>query len=312
MKRFTSLTPGFTGVFTAGVLLLGLAGCATNDQPGALQEARNMYDQASKDEKVSQHASVALFEAEKALNRATSAWENDEDEELVDHYAYVAQRRVQIAQAEAQQRSAQREVTALGSEREKLLVSLREAEAQRARSEAEAAKSELQRLEESMAKLQADTRQTDRGTVVTLGDVLFPTNQSVLQPGAQRNLTPLAEFLKQYPDRKVVIEGHTDAVGDTAYNEALSEKRADAVKTFLITQGVEPTRIEARGLGETFPVASNDTNSGRQQNRRVDIVIANSGQDGQSTGSAASPTAAPAQMGTMGTTPPPATALPPQ
>lgn len=300
MKRLTSSVQGFTGVFTAGVLLLGLAGCATNDQPGALQNARNMYDQAAKNEQVSRHASVALFEAEKAVNRATDAWENDEDEAVVDHYAYLAQKRVQIAEAEAQQRGAQQQIAALGTEREKLLVSLREAEAQRARSEAEAAKSELQRLEESMAKLQANTRQTDRGTVVTLGDVLFPINEAVLQPGAQRNLIPLASFLKQYPDRHVVIEGHTDAMGDPAYNEALSEKRADAVKTFLITQGVEPTRIQARGLGETYPVASNDTNSGRQQNRRVDIVIANVEDGGQNT----APASSPAEGGALGTSAP--------
>lgn len=295
MNGFHKLTQGWSGFLTAAALVAGLAGCATTEQPGALQDARNKYEQASKNEQVSRHASVALFEAEKALNRATEAWDNDEDEEVVDHLAYIAQQRVEIAQAEAQQRSAQQEIAALGEQREKVLISLREAEAQQARGEAEAARQELQRLEQSLSKLQADTKQTDRGTVVTLGDVLFPTNQAVLQPGAQRNLVPLAQFLKEYPNRKVVIEGHTDAVGDPAYNEALSEKRADAVKTFLITQGVDPGRIQARGLGETFPVASNDTNSGRQQNRRVDIVIANT-ETGAESGETS--TAVPPPMGT--------------
>lgn len=305
MKPFISRTHGLKGAVTAALVIFGLAGCATNDQPGALQDARNRYEQAKQNEQVSRHASVALFEAEKALNRATEAWDNDEDDELVDHLAYIAQQRVQIAESEAQQRSAQKEVASLGAQREKVLISLREAEAQQARSEAEAARNELQRLEESLSKLQANTRQTDRGTVITLGDVLFPINKADLQPGAQRNLMPLAEFLKQYPERSVVIEGHTDALGETSYNEALSEKRADAVKTFLITQGVDPGRIQARGLGETFPVATNDTNTGRQQNRRVDIVIANAeagSQSSDATGAtpAATPGSAPAQPGSAG------------
>jgi len=309
MKGLQKLTHGFSGSFIAVIFTLSLASCATTEQPGALQDARNKYEQAKKDERVNQHASVALFEAEKALNRATDAWENDEDEEVVDHLAYIAQQRVEIAQAEAQQRSAQQEVVALGEQREKILISLREAEAQKARGEAEAAKQELQRLEASLSQLQANTKQTARGTVVTLGDVLFPTNQAVLQPGAQRNLIPLAQFLKEYPERQVVIEGHTDAVGDSTYNEQLSEKRADAVKTFLITQGVDPGRIQARGLGENFPVASNDTSSGRQQNRRVDIVIANTEEGGQSTENPATAPMTPGQTGTQaqptpGQTPP--------
>lgn len=297
MKALYKLTQRFNSSLVTMTLVLALAGCATTEEPGALKDARTKYDQAKQDEQVNKHAAVALFEAEKAVNRAADAWENDEDEEVVDHLAYVAQQRVEIAQAEAQQRSAQQEVMALGEQREKVLISLREAEAQQARGEAEAARQELQRLEQSLAALQADTKQTPRGTVVTLGDVLFPTNQSVLQPGAQRNLVPLAQFLKEYPDRQVVIEGHTDAVGDAGYNDQLSERRADAVKTFLITQGVDPNRVQARGLGENFPVASNDTSSGRQQNRRVDIVIANVEQGAQSSERPAAAPATPGQTG---------------
>lgn len=294
MNTRHSLIQRFSGSLIAAALVVSLTSCATTEEPGALKDARTKYEQAKQDERVNKHASVALFEAEKAMNRAADAWENDEDEEVVDHLAYVAQQRVEIAQAEAQQRSAQQEVMALGEQREKILISLREAETQQARGEAESARQELQRLEQSLAALQADTKQTPRGTVVTLGDVLFPTDQSVLQPGAQRNLVPLAQFLKEYPERQVVIEGHTDAVGDANYNEQLSERRADAVKTFLITQGVDPNRVQARGLGENFPVASNDTSSGRQQNRRVDIVIANVEQGAQST---QSPAAAPSTAG---------------
>ena len=94
-----------------------------------------------------------------------------------------------------------------------------------------------------------------------------------MKAGAQRNLEPLALFLRQNPGRNVIIEGHTDSVGSNAYNEQLSFARAEAVRSFLIQQGIDPNRITARGLGEAFPVATNETAAGRQQNRRVDVII---------------------------------------
>jgi outer membrane protein OmpA-like peptidoglycan-associated protein len=116
---------------------------------------------------------------------------------------------------------------------------------------------------------------TDRGLVVTLGDVLFMTGRADLQPGAVGNLGRLVTFLNKYPGRTVAIEGYTDSVGSEDYNQRLSERRADSVKSYLIGQGIGSTRLSASGKGESDPVAANDSASGRQQNRRVEVVISN-------------------------------------
>jgi outer membrane protein OmpA-like peptidoglycan-associated protein len=96
-----------------------------------------------------------------------------------------------------------------------------------------------------------------------------------LKPGATRSLTNVAQFLRENPERQITIEGYTDNVGSDAYNRELSQRRADSVRDFLVQSGISADRITARGLGEEYPVASNDTQAGRQQNRRVQIIIIN-------------------------------------
>jgi outer membrane protein OmpA-like peptidoglycan-associated protein len=120
-----------------------------------------------------------------------------------------------------------------------------------------------------------NARETERGLVVTLGDVLFETARADLKGGAAGNLGKLAAFLVKYPDRNVVIEGHTDNVGGEDYNLGLSQRRAESVRSFLVTHGVSANRISASGKGEGSPVSDNDTATGRQQNRRVEVIIAN-------------------------------------
>ena len=117
-------------------------------------------------------------------------------------------------------------------------------------------------------------KQTDRGMVLTLGDVLFATGQANLQPGAMRVVDQLGTFMGKYPDARITVEGHTDSMGSDSYNLDLSQRRADAVRAAVTSRGVDGTRIIARGLGESLPVASNDHAAGRQQNRRVEIIFA--------------------------------------
>ncbi len=117
-------------------------------------------------------------------------------------------------------------------------------------------------------------RETDRGLVVTLGDVLFATGQSAIQGGNTSNLDKLAVFLNRYSNRTVAIEGHTDNVGNNASNLSLSQNRADAVRSYLVANGVAMNRFVSTGMGETAPVASNESDTGRQQNRRVEVIIA--------------------------------------
>jgi len=120
-------------------------------------------------------------------------------------------------------------------------------------------------------------RETSRGIELTLSDVYFEFDRADLRPSAAQDLTALAAFLRENPGRAIVIEGHTDSVGSETYNLDLSRRRAAAVQSFLVAQGVDPTRISARGFGKSYPVASNDSESGRQQNRRVDMLVLNPG-----------------------------------
>jgi outer membrane protein OmpA-like peptidoglycan-associated protein len=147
------------------------------------------------------------------------------------------------------------------------------AEAAASREEAEAARRQAAELERQVAELNA--RETERGLLITLGDVLFETGRADLKGGATNNLARLATFLNEYDDRQVIIEGHTDNVGADDYNQQLSQRRAEAVKSFLQAHGIAASRISASGKGESQPVSSNDSSTGRQQNRRVEVIISN-------------------------------------
>ncbi len=131
---------------------------------------------------------------------------------------------------------------------------------------------------EQAARLQAEVDQlkakpTPRGLVLTLGDVLFDTGKAQLNPGAARKLDQLAQFLTEHPERRVQIDGFTDSVGSESYNQTLSQERADAVKSALITRGIDASRVGTQGYGKGFPVADNADSGGRQLNRRVEVVI---------------------------------------
>jgi outer membrane protein OmpA-like peptidoglycan-associated protein len=133
------------------------------------------------------------------------------------------------------------------------------------------ASQEAANLQAELQKLKAT--QTNRGIVLTLGDVLFDSGRSELNPGAATKMDQLAEFLKEHPDRRVEIDGYTDSVGPDAYNEQLSQRRADAVKAALVSRGIDPSRVNTQGYGKAYPVASNSDSGGRQLNRRVEVVI---------------------------------------
>lgn len=129
-----------------------------------------------------------------------------------------------------------------------------------------------QNLERSLANLGA--RESDRGFVLTLSDIQFQRDESELSAETMRKLYPLATLLKDKSGRSILIEGYTDSTGDDSYNQKLSERRASAVRDFLVSLGIDPQRINVYGYGEAHPIASNDTDSGRRENRRVEIVVA--------------------------------------
>jgi outer membrane protein OmpA-like peptidoglycan-associated protein len=138
---------------------------------------------------------------------------------------------------------------------------------------AAAARTQQLELERQIALLQART--TERGIVLTLGDVLFASGSEQLKPGAIGNLDRLVSFMEMYADRSATIEGHTDSVGEDGYNQGLSQRRADSVKAYLTGKGVPMLRLSSIGKGEAFPVAGNESAGGRQQNRRVEVIIGN-------------------------------------
>jgi outer membrane protein OmpA-like peptidoglycan-associated protein len=129
--------------------------------------------------------------------------------------------------------------------------------------------SEAQKLDAA----RSETRDADGSLVLTLGDVVFDAGKASLQPSATTAIDRLAQLLGVYPERSVRIEGHTDSLGDDAANQQLSERRAAAVRDALLARGIAAARVEAVGYGETRPIADNRTESGRQKNRRIDIVL---------------------------------------
>ena len=273
-------------VLTLALVPLLVAGCGGPPRANsALTEARQAYNRASNDTSVSTNAPVALQEAQEALRHAISMWEEKKGVDDVNHYAYLAHQRIRIAEETAKLNAAQKEVEMVRNERQQVVLEARAAEAERAlriaeaervaadaaRAAAEAALARAQQLAAQVDDLQAEL--TKRGLVLTLGDVLFDTGLATLKPGAERTTRALVTFLNENPGRNVLIEGFTDSVGSDESNMGLSQRRADAVRTSLVGQGIASTRIRTRGYGESYPVASNDNAAGRQQNRRVEIVI---------------------------------------
>lgn len=257
------------GLLVVGSLLGG--GCTPGSPPVALEQARTAYTQAEQTPAVVTNAPVPLQEANQALRRAERVWDDDHDTEEVQHLATLASQRVDIARAEAEKKVAEAQIQQATEERDRVLLAARTRTAQQAQQQAQEATSQVRQLQQELAALQA--KQTDRGLVLTLGDVLFETGKAELRPGALRNLYPLVTFLQKYPERRVVIEGHTDSVGSDTYNLDLSQRRAEAVRDFLLQNGVNAAQMSTQGYGKASPIASNGTAAGRQQNRRVELII---------------------------------------
>jgi outer membrane protein OmpA-like peptidoglycan-associated protein len=158
---------------------------------------------------------------------------------------------------------------ALEAEKAKLAA----AEAERARQQAEADKENLRRRLLQQLNMILETRDTARGLIVNMSDVLFDSGKHTLRPGAREKLAKVAGILLAHPGLRLEVEGHTDSVGSEAYNQRLSELRAQAVRDYLISQGISPANITARGFGETMPIADNRTAAGRQMNRRVELIV---------------------------------------
>lgn len=300
-------TPQFSGrlIAIAAAALIMTACSAPMVKPEGADNARTKLTQLQSDSQLASRAPVEIKDAEQAVRAAE---EPRDDDDRARHLVLIADRKVDTAAAIAQSRLLEDQRKTLSEQRETARLDSRTREADRARGDAASARgdaasarsdaslaradaemarnqTDIARMETEAAQLKADDLQkqltelnaktTERGLVVTLGDVLFSSGKAELRGGTPSNLAKLAAFLNQYPDRSVIIEGHTDSVGAEEYNRDLSERRAASVKAYLVGQGVASSRVTSTGLGEGSPVAGNESATGRQQNRRVEVIIAN-------------------------------------
>jgi outer membrane protein OmpA-like peptidoglycan-associated protein len=278
-------------------LTLALCACASAPQPNAaLESAHAAVRAAETDPNVGKYAALDLDAAQKALAIADNAALHHNDAEIAQP-AYLAAQNARLAQMHAAAKADDAKVAAGQAERDQIVLATRNREVRNEKMATNAALGQRDqatetatRATEEAARLQAEVNQlkatpTPRGLVLTLGDVLFDTGRAELNPGAGRKLDQLAQFLNEHKDRRVQIDGFTDSVGTDSYNEDLSRRRADAVKSALMFRGVDSPRIATQGYGKAYPVANNSDSGGRQLNRRVEVVI------GEDNGTAISPRA---------------------
>ena len=289
------------------IALALLGGCATRVPPAALRNAEAIY-RTLVAEGAESRVEGSMLRTRSALEDAREAYDGNRDERYTDGLAQVAHtyalaaqtdferariaattdsltrlrlsRLVELTAAQReemmrQQRLSQAEIDSL---RQRNLLVSQEADSLRRAAEAASA-----RLNDALTQLRTlvaeitNLRETSRGLVISLSDILFETGKATLKPGAVQNITRIAAVLNQYPDYQISVEGHTDSRGTDAYNQKLSDDRARAVADALVSAGVSPGRISSKGFGETQPVATNSTAAGMQQNRRVEVIVLGAG-----------------------------------
>jgi outer membrane protein OmpA-like peptidoglycan-associated protein len=305
MNTTTTRTFSRTLVAAAVAATLITACASAPMKPAGSAEVRNKLTQLQANADLANRAPVAMNDADVAVRAAEKP---QPDESLARHLVLMADRKVETAKALASTSLAEDQRTTLSQQREKARLDARTHEADvakdqvtaartdsaeqklaadRSRSDADAARASAASSQLQTAELQKQTvlmqqqldemhaKMTDRGVVLTLGDVLFTTGKADLKVAATGNLNKLVSFLGKYPNRTVLVEGYTDDVGSDDFNQSLSQRRADGVKSYLAGQGVEMVRLTSTGKGESDPVADNSSSEGRQLNRRVEVVISN-------------------------------------
>lgn len=286
---------------------LALPACATTRPSAELAQARTLH-QTLVSSGADRRVEADMLRTNTAIAEAEAAFTTRKHQDDVDALGHIALRLAQTAEANNARLLADRAADSLRTARLQRLLTLSEAQRadletkrqlseqemqalrernllveQRADSLRRAAEEANRRLNEAVTQLRSlvaeitNLQQTQRGLVISLSDILFDVGKSTLKPGSQASIQRIAVVLTQYPQHQILVEGHTDATGGDAFNLQLSRDRATSVRTALVAGGVEASRITAEGFGESRPVASNDNAAGRQQNRRVEIVIVGAG-----------------------------------
>ncbi len=293
-------------ILLASTVLL-ISACASSPKSTSLlDQVHADYVQAQNNPKVATYAAVEMQLATEALAKADAAAKSRESLETVDKLAYLTKQKIALATEVASRKSSEADIAGAAAVRDQVRLDQRTQEANQARMKAEeaersaqaarnaaamatqqknlaqASESEAQRLaaeanarnqqlEAQLADLSA--KKTERGLIITLGDVLFSVDQAKLNADGVRMVQRLATVLQQNPKRAVLIEGFTDSTGSIQHNQELSERRAMAVRDALVDLGSPRAQIAIRGYGQSFPAAPNDTALNRQLNRRVEIVL---------------------------------------
>jgi outer membrane protein OmpA-like peptidoglycan-associated protein len=276
MKMNTQLVVGIA-------VSAALAACSvTPERIEPLETARTVVPQVESSPRAGV-AAVNIADARKSLEEANRLAEADAKLSDIEFQAQNAITHARIAQEKILTVEAQEQIAQGTEQRQVVLLKARERDVQKSaqqasdsRQDARDSQDRVDSLEEELAGLRLE--KTERGLVLTLGDVLFDSGQATLKTGAYGTIDRLASALRDKSDRSVAIEGHTDNVGTDAMNQALSERRAQSVQSALMQRGVTSSQVTAMGKGETFPVASNDDAGGRQQNRRVELIFASNQQ----------------------------------
>jgi outer membrane protein OmpA-like peptidoglycan-associated protein len=279
-----------TKLMTGIALALSVGACATVPLTDpALENARSAVRAAESDPNVEKYAALDLHSARDELADAEAAAVR-RDAQAMDQPAYMAAQTAHLAELRASAKANDARVAAGQADRDQIQLRARTREVNKAdaardnaNERAQLANAAADEATQQAAGLQAEmdalkAKPTDRGLVLTLGDVLFETGRADLNPGAARNLDRLVQFLGDHPERRVEIDGYTDSVGTDSFNLDLSQRRADTVKSVLVNRGIDPARVTTQGYGKDFNVASNADSGGRQLNRRVEVVIG--GEDG--------------------------------
>jgi outer membrane protein OmpA-like peptidoglycan-associated protein len=275
--------------FTPVLLVIaGLLGaCSSMQTTNLLEQTRSDYRTVQNNPQVAKYAPLELKQADDAMAKANAAAADNQSTEDIDKLAYLAKQKIAVTQEMTKQKSSESSIAGASKERDQMRLDQRTNEADRAKeatalakgktADAERQTLDAQRrtaqLEAQLAELAA--KKTERGMVITLGDVLFQTDKAALSEDGLNTSRKLAKVLEENPERTVLIEGFTDSTGSTAHNQRLSESRATSVRLALQNMGVNRNRIAIRGFGESYPIAGNDTSENRQLNRRVEIILSN-------------------------------------
>jgi outer membrane protein OmpA-like peptidoglycan-associated protein len=293
---------------------MSLGACATVGKPAELTQAESIYQRLQVANAESRIAGEML-RAREAITAAQAAVESQGGKDYLNGVSHIALRAAQTAEAVDERNASRTAADSLEKARLVRLSMLTDAQRAQLAEQKKLSAAEIAALQQQnqavsqqadSLRLKADSlrraneaanealnaalgqlrtlvveitnlKETSRGLVISLSDILFDVDKATLKPGAEQNLRRIAAILKQYPDKQIVVEGHTDSDGSDAYNMKLSEDRAASVRSSLIAGGVAESLISSRGFGESQPVATNDTREGKQQNRRVEVIVLGAG-----------------------------------